>query len=336
MPRRLARLVAALVTLVVTLALGSACSGPAVVVRVAHSRGETVVPLRPARIVALGRQWIDTLSVLGTKPVGYLDDFATIAGSSAPWPNDVGSAESLDPGNDLTTQIAALKPDLILASTYASSEDEYKELSKIAPTLPNLTTLGSDSWSAQLNILGKILDKQALATRVTDRIDGAISAIAQKYPLLSSQTFLKVWVDSPTTVSVLDSPKDSPLHKIGMKGPEVFEKRLDNAYSIPLPLSRIGDLQSDILLVIGTEALQQTFRQAPGYNGLPAVTRKTLVFLDPITALAYNRQSALSIPYFLSKIDATLARANDYAAHHVGQTADVGRSGASSSPQPTR
>ena len=307
--------VAAFLVLALFAGLISACSGPAVVVRVAHSRGETRVPLGPTRIVALGRQWIDTMSALGVAPVGYLDDFSTIAGEPAPWPVNVpDSATVIDPGGDLAAQISALKPDLILASSYASSEADFNAMSKIAPTLPNLTTVGADSWSAQLDILGKIVDRQEQATALIDGFKQRVADVAAKYPHLKGETFLKVSVDSPTTVSVLASGADSPTRLLGMTRPKQFEETLEKTYSISLPFSRIKELNSDVLFIMGTADLQTAFREAEAYDNLLAVKRETILFLNPVMSLAINRPSILSLPYVLTQTDSLFARADAFAA----------------------
>lgn len=313
--RGIARVVAALLAIVLFAGLVTACGGPAVVVRVAHSRGETEVPVGPTRIVALGRQWIDTMSALGVAPVGYLDDFSTIAGQPAPWAVEVPeSATVIDPGGDLAAQIAALDPDLILASSYASSEDEYEALSAIAPTLPNLNTLGADSWSAQLDILGKIVDEQQLALQLENDVLAQVEELEATYPNLPEETYLSVFVDSPTTVSVLASTDDSPLRLLGMEGTDEFEQPLDKAFTVPLPFSRIRELNADVLILLGTPELQQAFREATDYDMLLAVKRDTIMFLEPVTALAFNRTSVLSMPYLLEQLTTVLARADAFAA----------------------
>jgi iron complex transport system substrate-binding protein len=255
------------------------------------------------------------MSALGVAPVGYLDDFSTIAGEPAPWSVEVPeSATVLDPGGDLAAQIAALKPDLILASSYASSEADFDAMSRIAPTLPNLTTVGPDSWSAQLDILGKIMDKQPQAQELIDGFKKRMAEMAAQYPNLEGETFLKVSVDSPSTVSVLASGADSPTRLLGMIRPKPFDETLEKTYSITLPFSRIKELNADVLFVMGTADLQTTFREAEGYDNLLAVKRDTILFLDPVMSLAVNRPSILSLPWVLTQTDALFARADAFGA----------------------
>jgi iron complex transport system substrate-binding protein len=138
---------------------------------VTHAMGETVIPARPTRVVALDQSFVDAVLTLETPVVGYttyraitggLPDYlgpltGTYAGDAIP----VGGLE--DPSLE---QIAALKPDLIV-SAKVRHEALYEQLSRIAPTVFSETT--GAIWKDNLRLTAQALGKEELAdTRIAE------------------------------------------------------------------------------------------------------------------------------------------------------------------------
>ncbi|MFB7473914.1 ABC transporter substrate-binding protein [Kitasatospora sp. NPDC056184] len=102
-----------------------------------HAMGETVLPAKPTRVVVLDTGELDNVVSLGIQPVGvvHTDGSKTMPsylGDKAGSPANVGTINSLN-----LEAIAALKPDLILGSQLRA-QDQYAQLSKIAPTVFSL------------------------------------------------------------------------------------------------------------------------------------------------------------------------------------------------------
>ena len=121
-------------------AAGSSGSSDAFPVTIEHTFGETTIEEQPERVVVLGWSAQDTVYALGLDPVG-MPSYPFGGGDDGvlPW-ND----EHFDP--ELTTlldtadgppleQIAALRPDVILAPYDGSERPVYDSLSGIAPTV---------------------------------------------------------------------------------------------------------------------------------------------------------------------------------------------------------
>ena len=108
-------------------------------VTVKHAFGETKIPAPPKRVVSAGFTGQDDLLALGVVPIAVTDWFGGEPFGVWPWAQPkLGTAQpavlSLADGIQVD-QIAALKPDLIVATNAGLDADTYTKLSAIAPTV---------------------------------------------------------------------------------------------------------------------------------------------------------------------------------------------------------
>lgn len=101
---------------------------------IAHALGATTLEAPAQRIVALEWTYVENLLALGVQPVGVADiagynDWVSVPVALAPAVQDVGMRQ--EPSLE---QIAALKPDLIIAPSFRVDAN-YAELNAIAPTV---------------------------------------------------------------------------------------------------------------------------------------------------------------------------------------------------------
>lgn len=139
-----------------------------------HTFGETCVPLKPQRIIALDPSYtLDPLIALGIKPIG----FASYNGSG----EEVLLGVSFDEVKDIKNvgdalqpsleKVLMLKPDLILTTDYSNDDQKYKLLSKIAPTVsvPNTSHISHTDlentplFKENLQYVAKLLGQEAKA-----------------------------------------------------------------------------------------------------------------------------------------------------------------------------
>ncbi|MFD7594654.1 ABC transporter substrate-binding protein [Kitasatospora sp. NPDC059812] len=128
---------------------------------VRHARGESTVPARATRVVALDTDALDSVVTLGLTPVG-----ATTVTEGAPFPAYL-PAERLAATKAVGTigqpnleAIAALRPDLIL-SNQVRDDKRYDELAKIAPTVLSKTT--GPTWKENVRLHAEAMGRQAEA-----------------------------------------------------------------------------------------------------------------------------------------------------------------------------
>jgi iron complex transport system substrate-binding protein len=109
-------------------------------VTVKHFFGETTIHAPPKRVVSAGLTEQDDLLALGVVPIAVTNWWGDQPFAAWPWAQPrLGQAQpavlTLDNGLDFD-KIAALKPDLIVATNAGVDKDSYNRLSGIAPTIP--------------------------------------------------------------------------------------------------------------------------------------------------------------------------------------------------------
>ena len=171
-PRPLAALVAG------TLAIGSlTMTSQAQELKVQHSRGETTVPAKPKKVLALDMASLDTLNTLGVEvagvPTARFPDYLAKYGSDKY--QKVGTLFEPD-----YEAVNAAEPDLIIVGGRSSAK--YADLAKIAPTI-DLTVDPKDfmgSVKRNVQLLGRIFDKQAEADAQLAKLETSMAALRQE------------------------------------------------------------------------------------------------------------------------------------------------------------
>jgi iron complex transport system substrate-binding protein len=147
-------------------------------VTVKHVFGETKIPAPPKRVVSAGFTEQDALLAVGVVPVAVTDWFGGEPFGVWPWAQPrLGGAQpvvlSLVDGIQ-TDQIAALKPDLIVATNAGLDHETYTKLSAIAPTIAQS---GQDAffepWQVQATTIGQAVfrhdDMQKLIAGIEEK-----------------------------------------------------------------------------------------------------------------------------------------------------------------------
>ncbi|MFJ9608125.1 ABC transporter substrate-binding protein [Kitasatospora sp. NPDC101176] len=141
---------------------------------VRHAMGETVVPARPTRVVVLDTGELDNVVSLGIQPVGVVHtdgskSLPSYLKDRAGAPAAVGTINSLN-----LEAIAALKPDLILGSRLRA-QDQYAQLSKIAPTVFSLRP--GYPWKQNFRLNASAFGLEAEAGAQLDAYQAAATAV---------------------------------------------------------------------------------------------------------------------------------------------------------------
>lgn len=290
-------------------------------VRIKGRFGETVLRKRPTRIVTVGQEPdLDAVVQLGVVPVGAVRDTNAASGIE-PWTRRRihGAPPKLlaTTGNGLPyEQIAALDPDLIVATTYYGLAADHRLLSKIAPVLAYVTGPNTDSWQTTTRRVGQALGREAQAAALVQRTDALIASDCTRYSdLFAGKTFTfgpvlpngQVYTTSSRTdlsaalleqLGLVLSPTAAALPPSSTAGKStVSSEQLD-----------LIDADVVILTYIST-AEQATFEANPLFQQLGAVRRGAYIALPLTTAVAMAFPSALSIAYALGSIVPLLVEA---------------------------
>lgn len=209
-----------------------------------HALGTTEIPGPPERIVVLNQySLLDYLLALDLAPIASTGDpaaeypFASYLEGRTDGVEMVGGSE--EPNLE---QIAALRPDLILANPW--QEDIFAELSEIAPTvgvpLSYSDYLEELRWVADL--IGRSDDAEALIAEHEARIDGMRELLGDRAGELEL-TVVRIFPDSARVEG--DSYVTTLLRSAGFGLSSVH----DDPAGAELSLERIPELDADAVIV---------------------------------------------------------------------------------------
>lgn len=156
-------------------------------VTVTHVFGETRIPAPPHRVVSAGFTGQDDLLALGVVPVAVTEWFGGQPFGVWPWAQPaLGGAQptvlSLADGIQVE-QIAALKPDLVIATDAGLDAATYAALSAIAPTVAQS---GQDAffepWKDQATTIGQAVFNGDRMKDLIDRVDAKFVTAGKDNP----------------------------------------------------------------------------------------------------------------------------------------------------------
>lgn len=281
-------------------------------VSIEHAQGTTEVPSAPERIVALSWSDSDIAVDLGLEPV-MMSNFLFAAGGAAPWlaAELTGSPELVDTNSTVELpyeQIAAIEPDLIIATGYYAIADHYDTLSEIAPTIGQPLEPG---WDQQTLAIGMAIGDVAAAEATVADVTEQISSLADAHPEWEGATFTLSLAPSPDAVKVVNAEGDALIelmNDLGFVLPDAvadLDTTSSGAGSTDVSIEQIDLIDADVVFVVhpgltATDAEQRPdIESSPLFEQLDAVERGGYVALTFTDASGLRNPSPLSIPYYL-------------------------------------
>jgi iron complex transport system substrate-binding protein len=164
-------------------------------VTVKHIFGETKIPAPPKRVVSAGFTEQDDLLAVGVVPIAVTDWFGGEPFGVWPWAQPkLGGAQpvvlNLSDGIQVD-QIAALKPDLIVAINAGLDQDTYIKLSAIAPTIAQS---GPDAffepWKDQATAIGQAVFKADDMAALIAGVDEKFTTAGKNNPQFAGKQVL--------------------------------------------------------------------------------------------------------------------------------------------------
>jgi iron complex transport system substrate-binding protein len=164
-------------------------------VTVTHVFGETKIPAPPKRVVSAGFTEQDDLLAVGVVPIAVTDWFGGEPFGVWPWAQPrLGGARpvvlNLNDGVQVD-QIAALEPDLIVATNAGLDQDTYTKLSAIAPTIAQS---GQDAffepWKDQASTIGQAVFKHDDMQRLIAGVEEKFTAAGENNPQFAGRKVL--------------------------------------------------------------------------------------------------------------------------------------------------
>ncbi|PFG35063.1 ABC transporter substrate-binding protein [Sanguibacter antarcticus] len=282
-------------------------------VTIEHAFGETVIDEAPTSVATVSWANQDAVIALGVVPVAM--PFSTYGGDEngyLPWTLD--ALEAL--GDERPTlysdtdgipfdELELAGPDLILGTYSGMSDDEYSQLSKIAPTIAYPEVAWGTDWTTQLDVAGQALGLDDEAAALQTEIEDGIATAVESAPEIEGKTFAYLAFSStdPSVVSYY-TPTDSRVRFVESLGlviaPSIVELSKDSAEFYGEVSAELADtIDADIVFAyVDSPEHLAAVEADPLLSAIPAIASGAIVVLDdPTFILSTSAPSPLSIPW---------------------------------------
>lgn len=279
--------------------------------------GTATVTSKPVRVVALSWTDADFALALGVKPVGIVK-VGTATGGIQPWTKTALGSSSptvLDTTDgDPIEAIAALHPDVILATKDYNLTKSYADLSKIAPVVTYVTGPNNDSWQTDFANAATALGDASEAKSVTAATEATISQGKVTYPSLTGKTFSYIVAPSASGAYTVNSTSDVSAQLLASLGMKLSPADLKlPSSSTPgraqISLENLDELDADVVIAASDATGLAMLEANAVFKKLSAVQRGAFVPLDYTAATALAFPSPLSLDWAISNVVPKLAAA---------------------------
>lgn len=282
--------------------------------------GEATIEAKPERIVTIGWAAQDVVAALGTVPVGTTDFTWGTVDKYLPWFVDTvdelgGELPEIVTYTDADEvdfdQVLGLEPDLILAPHSGITENEYKRLSDIAPTVAYADAPWTSDWKELTLTVGKAMGQESQAQTLIDSTDAAIKAQADLHPEFQGVTFTYGWylADGATAFDFYfpQDPRVQVIEQLGfVPSPQVADlgKASPDQFYGSVSLEELSTVESQFHLAwIDQPGDEARTVENPLVASWGPIKDGSYYFMDDqALAWASSAPTVLSIPWQLDKI----------------------------------
>jgi iron complex transport system substrate-binding protein len=286
-------------------------------VTVKHFFGETTIQAPPKRVVSAGFTEQDDLLAVGVVPIAVTNWWGDQPFAVWPWAQPkLGQAQpavlSLDNGLDFD-KIAALKPDLIVATNAGVDKDSYNRLSGIAPTIPQ-----SDDhpffgpWKVQAAAIGQALFQADQMKSLISDVNNKFTDAANANPQFKDRkaVLLQGSVYRDNMVAMLGWRTDF-LTQLGFALPDDIKQFGVDDSRAHIPRDKAVDALgvADVLIwTTQSDDEQARLVADPTFLQLRSTIQKRNVFTGKDLAGAIGFSSPLSLPLVAAQLPPMLAK----------------------------
>jgi iron complex transport system substrate-binding protein len=286
-------------------------------VTVKHFFGETKVQAQPKRVVSAGLTGQDDLLALGVVPIAVTNWWGDQPFAVWPWAQPkLGQAQpavlSLDNGLDFD-KIAALKPDLIVATNAGVDKDTYNRLSSIAPTIPQSDDHPFfEPWKVQAAAIGQAVFQLDQMKSLVSDVDKMFTDAANANPQFKDRKaiLLQGSLSRDNVVATLGW-RTGFLTQMGFVLPDGIKQfGVDESRAL-IPRDKAVDaLGAADVLIWTTESDDEQARLSadPTFLQLRSTIAKRNVFTGKDLAGAIAFSSPLSLPLVAAQLPPMLAK----------------------------
>lgn len=289
-------------------------------VTIEHKYGETTIEERPERVVTVGYIEQDAVLALGVVPVGIRDWYGDQPNAVWPWAREAlgdGEPQVLDASGINLEAVAALEPDVILGVSSGMTEEEYRDLSEIAPTITQSDEFVDYGvpWQEATLVIGEVLGEAERARELVDETEALIAEVAARNPEFAGASGVVAYHygDGKIGAYGAEDTRSRLLTALGFELPPAVVERAGESFYADFSTENIDLVDADVLVWISAGITEAGFvEDEPLRPQLTAYREGREVLLsDPVLGGAWSFSSVLSIPFLLEELEPKLAAAVD-------------------------
>jgi len=286
---------------------------------VRHALGETEVPPRPGRIVAVtGQMDLDALLALGLQPVAAGANFENDTEVN-PWSQDrLDDVEVFKFRPEVNVeQVATFEPDLIIGHE-GWMGPVYDQLREVAPTVVvpyDGGVEGEDAmWREPLRIVARAVGREERGEEVLSEIDAKIQSVRER---LAGIGHLKVSIfTAGEGYQALFNQLSYPgyvVEQVGLSRPRAqreVRRRADDPTAVEFSNERLDLLEADVIfgLSFDSDEFMDGFESQPLFQGLDAVENGNYVRISGEEYNYWYYPTVFTPPLMLNSLTGHLER----------------------------
>lgn len=290
-------------------------------VTIEHRYGSATIPKAPERVVSVGYHEQDTILALGVKPVAVREWIGKKPYATHEWAKDeLGDAQPVVLEGELNfEQIAALKPDLIVATSALLEEQQYQTLAKIAPTIPEASQYVGFGmpWQEITRTIGRALGRAERAESLVAEVEADFAEAREQHPEFKGKTGIVAYDFGLGTLGAYgpQDPRARVLSSLGFDVPKPIADLAGDQFFAEISAEQMQLLEADALvwILFLEDGAKSKIETDPVYPSLRVAKEGRDVFLDQKNELqgALSFSTVLSLPYVIDKLVPKLAAAVD-------------------------
>lgn len=254
-------------------------------VSIEHALGTAEINEKPERIVTIGQGSAEIAIAMGHTPVA-IQSYAWGSDDSGylPWIKEAVEERGDDlpeqfEGDDALSaeEILGYKPDVILAPWSGITQEQYDQLSKIAPTVAYEKEPWTITWEEQVDVIAKALGEPDQAQAVKDDVQAAFDENADAE--YENYTFSYIYNDGPQNLGIFlpGEQRVAFASNLGLKVDDVYEQFPEVAGTDSAELSKENAdalNSSDLIFTFYTdEANRDEMHKDPVYSRITAIEK---------------------------------------------------------------
>lgn len=290
-------------------------------VTIEHKYGSTTITEAPERVVSIGFNEHDTLFALGIAPIAVRYWYGEAPHAIFPWAEEAANGAEpivLEMAELNFEAILALQPDLITAVYSGITEEQYKALSEIAPTIAqsgDYIDYGMP-WQETTLMIGAAVGKSAEAEAIVARIDTQFAEARAAHPEFEGKTIAITYNYNGGVYGYYapEDPRGRFFENLGFVIPDELVEIAGDSFFADLSPERVDLLDQDVIAFVNLQFVEggvEGLEADPLFSQLQAVQDGRVLYLDETVENALHFGSPLSLEFALENIVPGLAAVVD-------------------------